>query len=250
MAVNLGAITPVLYSLATSGVFWVIAIVFMLILGVVLLKVKQKRKIKIPTLIYTRLGNGKIGIKQTKSGWLKRNRKMFNLIETGSNEELVTRNYQVINGATPEDYHEFNGYRTLIVTPSIDDPDILFPISKFDYSENTKEILMDFPPIEIREAAVDNYKKTVVEMKNPMDQVIQYVIVGLFFIVAFLVILFITQYGKHMVDKSTEQQKEANSFTKEAIASNQAIAKELSNLVDKINGEPINRVPEPYTAAP
>jgi hypothetical protein len=240
-------ILPFLYSLLTNGFFWVVSIVFILILSIVILKVKQKRKFKIPVLILTPLGNNKFGITETKAGWFKRHRKLKNLIELGQEDELVTKNWSVISGSTPADYHEFNHKRCLIVTPSLDDPDILFPISQIEYTDFTKGLLLDFPPIEIREAAVDGYKKTVVEMKDFKEQLVQYVLVGLFFIIVFLCIIFITQYGKHMANISVEAQRDS-------IQTNGIIAERLeriSNSLGNLANKPaIETNVNPYNPAP
>ena len=52
-------------------------------------------------------------------------------------------------------------------------------------------------------------------MKDPNEKIMQYIIVGLFFIVAFLTILFITQDGKHAVDKASEMTAEAQGTLKD-----------------------------------
>lgn len=243
---DLNSFTPMLYGLLTNGAFWVFGIFFILVMLIVFLKLRQRRKFKIQTLIVTMLGNGKAGFTLTKSGWFKRSRKLKNLLEFGSETELVTKNWATIYGSTPEDYHDFNYKRLLLVTPSIDDPDVLIPVSKVFYDQHAKEMLLDFPPIEIREAAVDNYKKTVAEMKDFKEQIIQYIIVGMFFIVAFLTILFITQYGKHTVTAAKE-------LSEEGIQANTQIAGQLGQIADKLKNldnkpEPVS--PNPYTPTP
>lgn len=204
MAEQFTWLTDVVWNMVGSVFFWVFLIIGIFIAIIIGLWWKRKKRFKIPVVIFTEIGNGKFAMNEDKAGWFAKDKIFFGLWEKGSDEELMTKQGEVIYGSTPEDYHEFNFIRTLFVTPSLDDPRILFPISKAHLSNDAKQLLMDLPSLEIREAAVDAFKKTAKEMKDMREQIVQWILVGLFFIVAFLVILFITQYGKHMVDKASD----------------------------------------------
>jgi hypothetical protein len=193
-------VTTYMFQMLGSATFWVILIAggfFALIIG---LKMHKNKRMKISVLKIVPIGNKKIGLIETKAGFFRKEKKLFGLWESGGEAELVTKQGEVIYGSTPEDYHDYNGKRTLIVTPNPDKPDELFPVQDFYMSKSAQQMLMDLPPLEIREAAIDGYNKATKEMKDFKEQIIQWIMIGMFFIVAFLTILFITQYGKHMVD--------------------------------------------------
>jgi hypothetical protein len=84
-------------------------------------------------------------------------------------------------------------------------------------------------------------------MKDFKEQLVQYVLVGLFFIIVFLCIIFITQYGKHMANISVEAQRDS-------IQTNGIIAERLeriSNSLGNLANKPaIETNVNPYNPAP
>jgi len=224
---ELSFIYDVVYGMVTSGFFWGAIIIGGLIAMLFGLNVKKKRRMDIHIIKVVNLGNDKVAFQETKGGFFRKNRMLFGLWETGGDYQLITKDDDVVYGSEASDYHEFNKKKCLFVTPNPDDLKMLFPLRKFNLSEKTKEILTEIAPIEVRESAVDCYKQTTKEMKDWREQIVQWVLIGLFFIVAFLVIMFITQYGKHIMDKASE-------MNAQSIEGNRQIADKLVEAMNKI----------------
>lgn len=228
-------ITNTAMSMLTSGAFWAIVILGGASLGMGVLYFMKRRKFKTLTFVATELGNGKMGFTQTLSGYFSKNRRFGILWEGKGQDECITKDFQVIYGLQPEDYHEFNFQRCIFVTPSIDDPQILVPINKMFINEKKKDMLFDMPSLEIREAAIDAFQKTTKEMKDWREQVIQYVVIGLIVIMAFLVILFVTNYASHNIDKSTEAVTSVGSNLR---AGMENLSSAVGTLTNKVNQNP------------
>lgn len=205
---GLGGMGGMFFTIASTSIFWVIILILFAGVLIFALVMRKRRKFKIPVLKYIDLGNGKAGFVSTKAGIFKRGKRFFGLFEYGDESEMITKNKEIIYGFTSSDFHEMNYKNTIFVMASPDDPKTLFPISRVRVGLQSQALLLDVAPIELREAAADAFKKSAKELRDKTEQIVQWVLAGLFFLVAFLVILFITQYGKHMVDAAQATNKE------------------------------------------
>lgn len=226
-------VTDYILQFATSSLFWIIILIGGCLAGLGALKLRKKRKMNKLIGVLTYLGSGKIAIDIKKGGYFSRQRVLKGLIERGKEEEYITQDNEVIFGAVPSDYHMYNGERILLVTPNPDDPNQLLPISKIKLSEDSRKLLLQIAPVEVREMAVDSYKKSVDEMKSFTDKVVQWLIIGGFLVVALVVILFITQYAKHTIDSSASVMSQAGDTLKQ-------VASKLAEATNSISTNPSN----------
>ena len=203
----------------TSGIFWIafLIVTCLAILGGLLLR--KRRKLNKPVLQLYDVGqihfkkDGEVdwdksaGIFEfdvTKGGWFKNHFTMFGLWDYGNEDLFRLKDGTPVYDVSHNDYRQVNGRLGLVVIRSPNDPRFVIPISKFFLSEGSKSAMAEIAPVDLRNAAVQANEQVDTEMKAKWEKIMPYIFAGLMIIGLIIAIMFITQYGKHMVDKASE----------------------------------------------
>lgn len=132
--VNLGGITGAFTHYLTSGAFWVIiSIVIVVLIGFFYGYMNRRSKLKYNCIELVRFGNGKIGMNLFKAGIFKVNTFLFGFFDYGS--EFVTKcsDGRIIQQAQTGELHDVFGKKGFVCMRSPKDLKILVPISKFKF---------------------------------------------------------------------------------------------------------------------
>jgi hypothetical protein len=181
----------VILKLMTSFLFWFVLAGVLGIVSIGALWIRKKRKLKFNTIILSDLGEGKMGVENTKAGWFKSRTTFFGLWDYGREEYLKIKDGRKIQAGSSEDYHDVNGRRGLIVYRKSDDNLILVPISKMKVIN--EQLLLKVAPADFRDASVDIVRQAERETRGKMDQIIQWILLGGIIIFALVSIILITQ---------------------------------------------------------
>lgn len=176
-----------------SFIFWGILAFVLIFIVFGYLIIRKRRKLIYPTIELTDLGKGKIGFRETKSGWFK-TRKIW-LYDYGGEEYLMTKDGRKIQGGSSEDFHDIRGKRGLIVYRKSDDPKILVPISKM-WVENRK-LVNSIAPADYRDASVQIIKQAQAETQSTLEKILPYIAIGLLALIFFISIILIVQMVKN-----------------------------------------------------
>jgi len=172
MAFDMGGIGAGMMGLLSSTLTWAIVLAIIIVVGVGLLKFKQKLKFKYPCLEVVSLGQGKCAFYSSKAGWFKKRRKFFGLIETGGEQELICKAkgnpMRKIHNISSTDYHEFNGKRCILCKRKDDDPDILVPLNKVEIKN--LGLLASIAPADYRDAAAQILEEKRRETMSWLDK--------------------------------------------------------------------------------
>lgn len=225
---NTSGVTNTLFSLFSSLWFWLIAIFIFFFLTIGFLIIRRNRKLKVPVLEFTEIGNEKTSIntkpttvtggKKLKAGWFKEYSALGGLWDYGTNEVMKTNDGRTIQDVSSTDYHEINGKQCLIVARSPYDPLILVPLSQFKIKN--KELLAEIAPAEFRKIAVDIIKRAEKETTDKMAQLIQWALMGGVIVFAFVSIILIIQMVKN-------GQAEATGLVRDAWSVSEAQLKQI-----------------------
>jgi tetrahydromethanopterin S-methyltransferase subunit B len=199
MAFSLGGINTSLFSILTSTFFWIGIVIFAAIMLYIGLKLRIKRKLKIPVYIFNDLGKGKMGIEKTVCGWFK-DKWLLNVYNYGVNDVCLTKEREKIIGVNTKAYHEINGKRSLIVYRKPDDRRILAPISRM--AIDNEQLIMEIAPADYREASVDIVKKDTSETISTLDKYLPAIMFGFLGIILMVCIIIIVQYNKHALQEA------------------------------------------------
>jgi len=175
----------------TTGLFWMVLVVLMLIATWGSLLIRKKRKLRYPTLVLSDLGNGKMGVEITRSGWFKSHITLFGLWDYGKEEYLRLKDGRKIQSGSSVDFHDINGKRGLVCKRKSDDNLIVVPIDKMKVIN--RDLLARIAPADFREASVDIIKQAERETRGRMEQIMQWILFAGLIIFAMISIILITQ---------------------------------------------------------
>ena len=211
----------------TTGIFWVAFLIVLLIAVWGGLALRKKRKFNKPVLELFDVGQihwkknpntgemevdwdesaGIFEFELTRGGWFKKKFTFFGLWDYGSESIFRLKDMTPVYDVSHNDYRRVNGQLGLVVVRVPNDPKFVVPISKFHLSFPSKIAMAEIAPVDLRNAATEATESVDSEMRAKWEKIMPYLAAGIILIVALLSIMFITQYGKHMVDKSSDTLK-------------------------------------------
>lgn len=195
--VDFGGISTAILSWVSSLLFWGLALFIFLVVSFLFIKIRKKRKLKIPTIEVIDLGNGKVAFNtKLKSGWFKSKRTFFGLYDYGGEDVCETSDGRLVLEASSEDYHDINRIRGLIVRRKSDDPRVLIPVSEFELDEKSREALMTIAPADFRDASSKLVARTENEMVSKFEKYLPWISLMLIGIIMLIMIVVIVQYAK------------------------------------------------------
>jgi len=180
---------------AILGWGWTALLIFLAV-GVIFgffifgLWIARERKFSIPLIEVIGLGQGKIAIQRSKAGWIKKERVLFGLLETGGGTICICKDgKRRIHNVSSEDYHEIDGKRGLIVKRKDDDPDVLVPISRVEVKNLS--LMLEIAPADYRDAAIEILNEKKKEAYGWWDENKALVIsMGIFLLMFVIMIIF------------------------------------------------------------
>lgn len=180
-------------------VIWLGVILVLGLLTIGMLWVKKKKKLQYPTFVITYLGNKKVGIELSRSGWFSKKQVFFGLWEVKGEQVLKLKDGRRIQGASSVDFHDFNGKRCLLVRRKDDDPKVLIPIRDVDIEGD--KLMAAIAPADYRDASNEIIKSAENEMREKWKQILDYIVLGGIIIFALVSIIIISQ----MVTRSQQE---------------------------------------------
>jgi len=201
---NLGGSTNWIMGWVTSSAFWV-TVMLVIVLGFVgMLIIRKRRKFNKIVLELVDLGGGRFDFLLTKGGWFKSRFTLFKLWDYGSENLFRLKDMSIVDNVSQNDYRMFNGKLALVVIRNPHDQKIVFPISKFYLSKDSKAIMSEVAPADYRDSAEKVIEQADLEMQSKWQQYAPLVIIGLVVMITLIITILNTQYGKYMVDKAIE----------------------------------------------
>ena len=213
---NFGGLGGIAFQWLSSLMFWGIVLVVILVIGFFLIVYKKQRKLNLPLIELTDLGNGKMGIEaflHRGAGWFKSRQMFFGLFESGE-DVLKHRDGRVIQGGSSETFHDINGKRGLVVMRKQDDPAILLPISRMKCIN--KYLMTQIAPADYRDASVKIIRSTEKETMGKLEKIAPYIAIGLVAIVFLICIILIVQMVKQGQAEAKDTILEAGKIVAEA----------------------------------
>ena len=162
---------------------------------------RKKRKLKYPTVEVVPLGNGSVGFLQTYSGFFKKKKTLFGLLDFGGEEEMQMKDGRKILNASSEDFIEINGKRGPLVMRKGSDPEILVQISKLQLDERSQSLLASIAPGDYRDAASQLIESADRETMKKWEKVLPYVIIGSLVLLVLITLIVTFQFANNNLDK-------------------------------------------------
>lgn len=188
----------------TSSAFWAF-IIFLLAGGFMMaLVIRKRRKMNKTVLELIDLGDGRFDFITTKGGWFKPRFTLFKLFDYGAEQRFRLKDMSIVDNVSHNDYRMINGKLGIVVIRNPNDAKIVFPISKFYLSKDSKAIMSQVAPADFRDAAEKAIEQADLEMQNKWQQYAPLVIIGLVVMITLIITILNTQYGKYMVDKAVQ----------------------------------------------
>jgi hypothetical protein len=198
-----------LFGWANTGII----IVLLLALGAIGilggLYLRKRGKLNRPVIEMIDLGNGFYEFIQTKGGWFKKRFTFGGLWDYGNEKAFRLKDGTIVPEVTHNDYRIINGKKGLIVIRDPLDPKFAFPVSRFNLDKDSKMLMGNIASADLRDAAVTAIEQADAEMQMKWEKIMPYIAAGLILISIVIVVILMTQYGSHMVDKSSETLKYA-----------------------------------------
>jgi len=208
MAFSLGGamsgVTGSMMGYVTTTAFWILVIVVVIVFMFLFLYIRKRRRMNKFVLELYDLGDGRFDFLTTKGGWFKSRFTLFGLWDYGSENRFRLKDMTPVDNVSHNDYRRFNGKQALVVIRNPHDPKIVFPISRFYLSSNSKSIMSEVAPADYRDSAIKAIEQADAEMMSKWQQYAPLIVGGFVIIISLIITLLNTQYGKYMVDKSTE----------------------------------------------
>ncbi len=200
MAFDTGAITGVIGKWVTSGLFWTVGgIIIVVIIGYFYFSMKRRSKLKYYALELVPYGNGKIGMNLLKAGIFKVKTMLGGLIDYGSENVFKVADGRKILNAKTSYLHDIMGKKGFICIRKPNDPKILIPIKELNFKG--LDLLMQIAPAEYRDASADIVKEAIKETSGTWEKILPYIAVGLIVVLCIITIVINQQMTNNTIDK-------------------------------------------------
>jgi|TARA_Y100000310_G_C20577524_1_gene761189 hypothetical protein len=191
---GIGEVGGMLLGWLLNPLIWllIIGLVFGATFGILL--IRKKRKLIYECIELVDYGSSKFGFNSIKCGYFGKKKILRGLWDSGE-EQLETKDGEVIYDFSTEDFQEVNGKRGVIAFRDPINQNILVPISKT--TVKNKELLAEIAPAEFRDVALDIIRDADVETKDWKEKIIQFVMWGIVVIFSLVSIIVIAQMVKN-----------------------------------------------------
>lgn len=193
MAFELSGMTSMLISWFVNPLIWLIIIGVIIFVTFGFLKIRQRKKLKYPTLEVVDLGNGKMGFYLIKSGFFGRNKFLGGLWDYGE-EVLKSDDGSTILDFSTEDFQEVNGKRGVVCYRDPIRQKILVPINNLVV--RNKELVAAIAPSSYTDTGIDIIKEAEKETRDWKDKMLQFIAFALVIVFALVSIIVIVQMVK------------------------------------------------------
>lgn len=205
MAFSIGGIGGMLIGWLLNPLIWLV-IVFVLV-GITwgFLLIRRKRKMVYECVEMVDYGEGKFGYNLLKAGWVGKKKFLRGLWDYGE-EQMETKDKDIIYGFSTEDFQEVNGKRGVICFRDPINQGILVPISKTHVKAvrdgkqvNYAEVLGEIAPAEFRDVAlsiIEDVDKETADWKDKLMQMVTWGLVIIFSLVSIIVIVQMVKHGQ------------------------------------------------------
>jgi hypothetical protein len=195
--------------------FW-----FLLIVGIFLtfwgvLFYIKKRSLKFTAYEVINLGDGKVHLEKSKAGWMGQKTFIGNLIHVGKTKIMKMKDGRRVRDFSTEDYHQGKKGKIIIVTSDPLDRKTVIPLTKIKVEGD--EAFSFMPPIDFRDAVLDNIKQTERELKGFGEGLIQIAVIGFIIIAGLLVIYFNIRFSQQSIAEANDLVKSNSNLCKDAI---------------------------------
>lgn len=187
----------------TTTAFWIFVMIAIVVFAVAFLWIRKQRRMNKLVLEMFDEGQGRFNFRLTKGGWFKSRFTLGGLWDYGGENRFRLKDMTPVDNVSHEDYRQFNGKSCIVVVRNPKDPKIIFPISRFWTSSDSKKIMLQVAPADFRESASKCIEQVDQEMTSKWQQYAPLIITGLVIVIALIITLLNTQYGKYMVDKAS-----------------------------------------------
>lgn len=219
---NLGGASSILLGWATSTAFWMLVMIFIVLMFFLMLYIRKRRKLNKAVIEMIDLGDGRFDFRLTRGGWFKAKTTLFGLYDYGSEERFKLKDASIVGNVSHNDYRMLNGKLALCVVRNPHDSKMVFPISRFYLSRDSKAIMSEVAPADYRDSAEKSIEQVDMEMQTKWQQYAPIAIIGVVIIISLVITILNTQYGKYMVDKALQTIAEIKSTPCAAIPSTTA----------------------------
>lgn len=232
MAFDIAGIGGLVAGWFINPLIWLLIVGVLVFFTIGVLVIRKRRKLIYECLEVVDYNDGKYGFNLMKCGYFGK-KKMFRRLWDSGEEQMETKDGEVIYYFSTEDFQEINGKRGVVCFRDPVNQNILVPISKIKViaRRNGKEIsaaelLAEIAPAEFREVAVDIIKDVDRETKDWKERIIQFVLWGLVVVFSLVSIIVIAQMVKNGQDKAANLILEAG---KTCLSNCKEICTEIAN---------------------
>lgn len=194
MAMDFSNMGGMLIGWLFNPLIWVLIIALVLGATIGILTIRKKRKLLYECIELVNYGENKYGYNVIKCGYYGKKKMLKGLWDSGE-EQMETKDGEIIYEFSTEDFQEVNGKRGIIAFRDPVNQNILVPISKTNVTN--KELLAEIAPAEFRDVALDIIRDVDVETKDWKEKIIQFVMWGMVVIFSLVSIIVITQMVKN-----------------------------------------------------
>ncbi len=199
-----GGYSGMIMNYATTTAFWIFVMVLISMSIIVFLIFRKKRKLNKFVLEHIDLGNGNFDFRLTKGGFFKNKFTFFGLLDYGGEDRFRLKDGTPVDNVSHHDYRRFNNKLCIGILRNPHDPKMVFPISKYYVSKASRAIMAEVAPADYRDSAEKAIESADREMQTKWAQYAPMIVTGLVIVIALIITLLNTQYGKYMVDKTTQ----------------------------------------------
>jgi len=223
MGLNLGGVGGTITGAMMSWGFWLImaVVVFAVIFGS--LYMRKKGKFLFPTIIFTDNGNGKVGIRYTRSGWFKSKKILGGLIDVSGERRIEVKDGRIVQQGSSSDFHELNFKAGLLLREKADDPKILIPISRCELTDKSRKMISEIAPADYRDACSKIISDAETESMSKWQAMAQMLVFGLVGMILFICVILTIQYSKNAMTEANAIHKEALAFYEKVLGRTSAV---------------------------
>jgi uncharacterized membrane protein len=204
MAFSFGGIGGMLIGWLLNPLIWLVIILVMLGATWGILLIRKKRKLIYECLELVDYSEGKFGFNLIKCGYFGKKKHLRGLWDTGE-EQMETKDGEVIYYFSTEDFQEINGKRGVICFRDPINQNFLVPISKTKVigmdSKGKKvsatELLAEIAPADFRDVAAQIVADADRETSDWKERIIQFIMWGLIIVFSLVSIIVIAQMVKN-----------------------------------------------------
>lgn len=186
----------------TTTAFWIIVMIGIVLFGLLFLWIRKIRKFDKIVLVKYYLGDGRINYKKTKGGWFKSRFTLGGLWDYGPENRFRLKDMTPVEHVSHDHYREIDGKTGIVVVRNPNDPKMVFPILREYISDDSTKMMNEVAPADYRDAGSKAIEQTDQEMMAKWYQYAPLIVTGLVIVIALIITLLNTQYGKYMVDKA------------------------------------------------